>query len=218
MKYEFDWSVIFEYRHLLWDGLILTLQVASASLFLSIVIGSAIGTLRHFSPRWMAWAVACYIEFFRNIPPIVQLFFWYFAVGLNSFNGAVIGLAIYSSTYIGEVIRSGYRSVPKTHIEAARSSGLSFMQMIRYVIFPQAVMRMVPALSVEFINVIKNSSLAMTLGVMELTFQTQEINALTFRGFEAATAVTIIYIIIAFTFIFFMHAIERALNVEVRSG
>ena len=159
-----------------------------------------------------------YIELFRNIPPIVQLFFWYFAAGLDSLAGAVVGLSVYSSSYMGEAVRSGYRSIAITQIEAARSTGLSFLQMIRYVVFPQAIIRMIPALSVESINVIKNSSLAMTLGVMELTFQTQEINARTFRGFEAATAVTVAYMVIGLSFAAVMHGVERAVRLNVRGG
>jgi ABC-type amino acid transport system permease subunit len=90
--------------------------------------------------------------------------------------------------------------------------------MIRYVILPQAAIRIVPALSIEFINVIKNSSIAMTIGVMELTFQTQEIEARTFRGFEAATAVTVLYIMLAFVVVIGMRYCERALRIDVRGG
>src|SRR5262249_14991002 len=153
---------------------------------------------RHFASGPLKWLLAVYTEFFRNVPPIVQFFFWYFAVGLDSYFGAVVGLSVFQSTYIAEVIRSGLQSIPRTQIEAARSSGMTFAQMLGYVLVPQATMRVVPALSIEFINIIKNSSVAMTIGVMELTFQTQEIASKTFRGFEAATAVTILYISLAF--------------------
>ena len=84
--------------------------------------------------------------------------------------------------------------------------------------FPQAIMRVVPALSIEFINVIKNSSVAMTIGIMELTFQTQEIASRTFRGFEAATAVTLLYIALAFVVVLLMKWAERVLKIETRGG
>ena len=218
MSYELDWDVLIQYRHLFWQGLQLTFTVAGLSLLLSFSLGSVIGTARHFLPRPLVWIFVGYIELFRNIPPIVQLFFWYFAAGLDSLAGAVVGLSVYSSSYMGEAVRSGYRSIAITQIEAARSTGLSFVQMIRYVVFPQAIIRMIPALSVESINVIKNSSLAMTLGVMELTFQTQEINARTFRGFEAATAVTVAYMVIGLSFGAVMHGVERAVRLNVRGG
>lgn len=218
MNYQFDWSVLITHSDLLLNGLVMTVQVAGLSLVLSFAIGSAVGTLRHFAPGVLAWPFVAYTEFFRNIPPIVQFFFWYFAVGLGAFDGAVVGLTIFQSAYIAEVIRSGIQSIPRTQIEAARSSGLGFLQMIRYVILPQAVLRTVPALSIEFINIIKNSSIAMTIGVMELTFQTQEIEARTFRGFEAATAVTALYVMLAFVVVFAMRAVERTLKIEVRGG
>jgi polar amino acid transport system permease protein len=217
MHYQFDWSVLVTHRQLIWEGLLTTLRVASLNLVIALLVGSVVGTARHFGPPAVRWLFAAYVEFFRNVPPIVQLFFWYFAVGLDSFWGAVIGLSIYSGAYIGEVVRSGYRSTPRTQIEAARSSGLTFVQMIRYVVFPQSIMRMIPAMAVEFVNIVKNSSLAMTLGVAELTFQTQEIDALTFRGFEAATAVTVIYVIIVFVFVQAMHLVERVMKLDLRS-
>lgn len=218
MDYEFNWYVLYEYRHLLLQGLRLTVEVAALSLVLSLSLGSVIGTLRHFAPRPLAFPLAAFTELFRNVPPIVQFFFWYFAVGLDSFAGAVVGLTIFQSAYIAEVVRSGVQAIPKTQVEAARSAGLSFLQMIAYVILPQALIRIVPALSIEFINVIKNSSIAMTIGVMELTFQTQEIEARTFRGFEAATAVTALYVLLAYSIVLAMRALERVLKIEIRGA
>lgn len=218
MSYEFDWSVLYTYRGLLLHGLRMTIEVAGLALVLSFVIGSIVGTFRHFAPGPLKLPFAAYTEFFRNIPPIVQFFFWYFAVGLDSFNGAVVGLSIFQSAYIAEVVRSGIQAIPPTQIEAARSSGLGFLQMTAYVILPQAIIRIVPALSIEFINIIKNSSIAMTIGVTELTFQTQEIEARTFRGFEAATAVTLLYVMLAFVVVFAMRSLERMLKIEVRGG
>lgn len=218
MNYEFDWGVLYAHRHLLLEGLKATVEVAGIALVLGSIIGAFVGTLRHFSPQPFRFLFAAYTEFFRNVPPIVQFFFWYFAVGLGSFEGAIVGLSVFQSAYIAEVIRSGIQAIPRTQIEAARSSGLHFGQMIRYVILPQAVIRIVPALSLEFINIIKNSSIAMTIGVMELTFQTQEIEARTFRGFEAATAVTCLYMMLAFVVVIATRLCERFLRIDVRGG
>lgn len=218
MTYEFDWGVLIDYRHFLLRGLVLTIELSAVCLVLSFIIGSIIGTARYFTEGFLNWIFTAYTEFFRNIPPIVQFFFWYFAVGLGSFSGATVGLSMFTSAYIGEIMRSGFQSIPKTQFDAARSSGLPFFQMIRHVIFPQALMRILPPLSVEFINVVKNSSIAMTISVMELTFQTQEIEARTFRGFEAATAVTVLYVGLAFVIVSIMHALERAVRLDVRGG
>lgn len=215
---KLDWHVLVEYRQLIIDGLILTVEISIVAAVVAFVLGSAVGVGRRFLEGPAGWILTAYIEFFRNIPPLVQFFFWYFAIGLDSFLGAVVGLSVFQSTYIAEVVRSGLQSIPKTQLEAARSSGLNFFQMLRYVIFPQAMIRIVPALSIEFINIIKNSSAAMTIGVMELTFQTQEISSRTFRGFEAATAVTLLYIALAFVVVLAMRWTERWLKIEVRGG
>jgi polar amino acid transport system permease protein len=218
MAYKFDWGVLLVYRHLLWQGLLLTVQISALSMVLSLVLGGVIGLGRRAEVMPVRWLCGAYIEFFRNIPLIVQLFFWYFAVGLEAFPAAVIGLTVYTSAYIAEVIRSGLQSIPRTQIEAARSFGMTPFQAIRHVVLPQALMRVIPPLGVEFINVIKNSSIAMTISVTELTFQTQQIESLTFRGFEAATAVTILYVLLASSIVLLMAAIERLVRLDLRVG
>ncbi|MDO8478979.1 MAG: amino acid ABC transporter permease [Candidatus Rokubacteria bacterium] len=218
MAYKFDWGVLLVYRHLLWQGLLLTVQISALSMVLSLVLGGVLGLGRRAGVMPVRWLCGAYVEFFRNIPLIVQLFFWYFAVGLEAFPAAVIGLTVYTSAYIAEVIRSGLQSIPRTQIEAARSFGMTPFQALRHVVLPQALMRVIPPLGVEFINVIKNSSIAMTISVTELTFQTQQIESLTFRGFEAATAITILYVLLASSIVLLMAAIERLVRLDLRVG
>lgn len=218
MAYQFDWSVLSTYRHLLWHGLVLTVQLSAAAMVASLLLGSVVGIGRASEAAWLRRAVGGYVEFFRNIPLIVQLFFWYFAVGLETWPAAFVGLTVYTSAYIGEVVRAGIQSIPRAQLEAARSLGLTSLQVVRHVIFPQALLRVIPALAIEFINVIKNSSIAMTIGLAELTFQTQQIESQTFRGFEAATAVTLLYIVLAFVVVLAMGRLERALRLDVRLG
>lgn len=218
MAYKFDWGVLLVYRHLLWQGLLLTVQISGLSMLLSLLLGLVIGIGRRAEARPVRWCCGVYVEFFRNIPLIVQLFFWYFAVGLQAFPAAVIGLTVYTSAYIAEVIRSGLQAIPRTQIEAARSFGLTPFQAIRHVLLPQALMRVIPPLGVEFINVIKNSSIAMTISVTELTFQTQQIESLTFRGFEAATAITVLYVLLASAIVLLMAALERLARLDLRAG
>jgi len=218
MAYKFDWGVLLVYRHLLWQGLVLTVQLSALGMVLSLVLGGVIGLCRRVEAKPVRWLCGAYTEFFRNIPLIVQLFFWYFAVGLEAFPAAVIGLTVYTSAYIAEVIRSGLQSIPRTQIEAARSFGMTPYQVIRHVVLPQALMRVIPPLGVEFINVIKNSSIAMTISITELTFQTQQIESLTFRGFEAATAITILYVLLALAIVALMATIERLVRLDLRLG
>lgn len=218
MNYDFDWGVLIEHRGLLWDGLVATVELSVASLLLSLLLGTLVASGRSFAPALLRPLFTIYVEFFRNVPPIVQFFFWYFGVGLDVVPAAVIGLSAFTGAYVAEVVRSGIGSIPKTQLEAARSQGMTPIQVLAFVILPQAMIRIVPPLSVEFINVIKNSSVAMTIGLTELTFQTQEIEARTFRGFEAATAVTLLYVALAFFIVALSHAVERAARLDLRRG
>ena len=218
MNYQFHWDVIWEYRGLLAEGLIETVRLVAVSFLASVLLGLITAVGRTYFPAWLAAAFAAYVEFFRNIPPVVQFFFWNFAVGLDVFPASFVALSVFTSTYIAEIVRSGIASIPKTQAEAARSAGMNQLQMISYVILPQALIRMIPPLSIEFINLIKNSSIAMTIGLTELTFQTQEIETRTFRGFEAATAVTLLYIVLALAVVVVMHFAERVARLEIRKG
>jgi polar amino acid transport system permease protein len=114
------------------------------------------------------------------------------------FASAVIALTIYTSAFIAEDIRSGVRSIPKEQMEAARSSGFSYIRSMRYIILPQAVRLTIPPLINQFLNLMKNSSLAMTIGVMELTYQARQVESYTFKGFEAFSAATLVYLALSF--------------------
>lgn len=164
------------------------------------------------------WVAASFVEMFRNIPLIVIIFYFYFAIGLDSFWAGLLGLTFYSSAFIAEVVRSGIQSIPSGQIEAGKSSGLSNFRVMRHIILPQGFFIIVPALGNEFQRIIKNSSFAMTVGVAELTFQTGEIESLTFRGFEAATAITLIYLFISALLVVFTRIIEKTINLEKKVG
>lgn len=214
MDYKFHWPVLIEYRHLLLSGLALTLKLSALGFILSTVLGIGLGLARlstHAAVRALATA---YVEFFRNVPLVVQIFFFYFGLGLGSFAAGLLALVLYSSAFIGEVIRSGVSSIPRTQHEAAYASGLSTPQVIRYVILPQAVVIVIPPLGTEFVNLVKNSAIALTVGVPELTFMTQEIDSLSFRGFEAATAATAVYATLCLSILGVLHLFERAFKME----
>jgi len=213
LAYRFDWSVITSgaYHDWLVSGVIVTLKLSVVSIVFSFLVGLLIAVMRmsHSGPfRWFAHA---YLEFFRNTPLLVQIFFWYFGsykvlpmfvndwlneVGFE-FAAAAVALTIYTSAFIAEDIRSGVLSIPKEQMEAARSAGFSYLQAMRFVILPQAVRITVPPLINQFLNLAKNSSLAMTIGVMELTYQARQVESYTFKGFEAFSAATVVYVVIS---------------------
>ena len=125
------------------------------------------------------------------------------------FVAAVIALTVYTAAFIAEDIRSGIRAVPREQMEAARSQGFSYLAAMRFVILPQAVRVTIPPLIGQFLNATKNSSLAMTIGVAELTYQARQIESVTFKGLEAFTAATLIYLLVSLTITFLVSSYEQ---------
>jgi polar amino acid transport system permease protein len=209
-NYHFDWAIITSGQYFEWilSGAKVTLQLSVVSVALSFILGLLIAVMRMSNVKPILWFSHAYLEFFRNTPLLVQIFFWYFGSykilpmvvndWLNTMNfefaAAVIALTIYTSAFIAEDIRSGVRSIPKEQMEAARSSGFSYLKSMYYIILPQAVRLTIPPLINQFLNLTKNSSLAMTIGVAELTYQARQVESYTFKGFEAFTAATLVYL------------------------
>jgi polar amino acid transport system permease protein len=183
---------------LLLDGLGLTLEIAAASLALSLVLGLGTALLR-LSRSWTGRTLArCYLELVRNTPLIIQLFFLYFVLspftGLGGFGTAVLALSLFEGAYASEIFRAGILSVPRGQWEAAHSLGLSTLSAYRAVVLPQALRRVLPALTGQGVSLIKDSALASTIAVYELTMQGQQIVADTFLSFEVWFTVAAIYL------------------------
>jgi polar amino acid transport system permease protein len=213
LKYNFDWSIVTSGKYFEWlvSGLKITLEISAIGIVLAFILGLLIAVMKmsHFRP--LRWVASAYLEFFRNTPLLIQIFFWYFGSYkilptvvndyLNNTNfefaAAVIALTIYTSAFIAEDIRSGILSIPKEQMEAARSAGFSYLRSMQYIILPQAVRITVPPLVNQFLNLMKNSSLAMTIGVMELTYQARQVESYSFKGFEAFTAATLVYLVLS---------------------
>jgi polar amino acid transport system permease protein len=225
MSYTFDWSVLWSGQTGAWLflGLVKTLQVSVLSWLLAVALGIASGALRTGSFAFVRWGATLYVEFFRNVPLLVWMFFWYFGVPPllpqtvqdwlfdhgAEFSAGVCALGVYHGARFSEVIRSGIQSIPKTQFEAAASTGLSVAQSYRFIILPVALRLIIPPATNESLNLLKNSSVALTIGVAELTFQTRQIEAYTARAFEALTAGTLLYLILCLAVAFVMARIER---------
>ncbi|QJT08535.1 amino acid ABC transporter permease [Oceanidesulfovibrio marinus] len=213
MNYDFNWGLVLsgEYGQWIVQGVITTLQISAISIVFSMLLGTIIAVFRLSQIKPLEWFSIAFTEFFRNTPLLVQIFFWYFGSdavlpkAVNQwlykqnfeFAAGVIALTVYTSAFIAEEIRSGIFSIPKTQLESSRATGLSFIQAMRYVILPQAFRIIIPPLISQFLNLIKNSSLCMTIGVMELTYMARQIESYTFHGFEAFTVATLIYLFIS---------------------
>jgi His/Glu/Gln/Arg/opine family amino acid ABC transporter permease subunit len=218
MNYNFYWTVLIRYKHVLLEGVKLTLEISVISMLVSMIMGTLIG-IGKTSKYWpIRYFFSFYVEFFRNIPLVVILFFWYFGIGLDSMEASIVGLSFFTSAYIAEIIRAGIGSIPKEQIDAAKASGLTSIVIISKIIIPQAIMITIPPIVLEFLNVIKNSSMAMTIAVAELTFASQEIEALTFRGFESATGALVLYFVMTVTVSICMNYIETKMKINIKVG
>jgi glutamate/aspartate transport system permease protein len=238
VQYSWHWKVLLEtepggtgsYLHYLIVGLGWTLVTALAAWVLALAIGISVGTLRTTTAKWVVRAGNLYVEIFRNIPLIVQMFLWFFVVPeflpkalgdwvkqmpppWGSYLPAVMCLAIFTSVRVAEQVRAGINSLPRGQRMAAIAMGLTEAQAYRYVILPQSFRIIMPPLTSEFMNVIKNSSVALTIGLLELTGRARAMQEFSFRVFEAFTAATIIYLLTNLVVVLLMRALERKIRV-----
>lgn len=231
LAYDFKWSILWEdpYGGWIMEGVATTLKLGTLCCFFALLIGIIIGTFRITQYKPLRIFAEAYTEFFRDIPLLVQLFFWYFAVPsllpkdirvwvyqeIPNFEFwiVVVGLSLYSSSRMAEQIRAGINSISQDQFNAALSSGFSHYQAYRYVILPLAIRLVIPPLTTESLTVFKNTALAMTVGVLETTFMSQQVEAYTFHGLEATTAACVIYMIITLVVVGVMGWIEKMLAV-----
>jgi His/Glu/Gln/Arg/opine family amino acid ABC transporter permease subunit len=225
VAYQFDWSVLWRGQSGQWllQGLLTTLEISALAWLLAAALGVLSGALRTVPLRPLRALATIYVEFFRNVPLLVWMFFWYFGVppllprpvqdwlfthGAEFWAG-VFALGVYHGARFSEVIRSGIQSIPRTQFEAALSTGLTLAQAYRFVILPIAVRLIVPPITNESLNLLKNSSVALTISVAELTFQTRQIETYTAKAFEALTAGTLIYLVLCLGIAAIMARVER---------
>ena len=192
-------AAVLENLPLLLEGLRTTLQLAVGALVVALVLGVVVGVLR-VSPLLPARAVGTvYVEFVRNTPLLVQLFFWIFGLPfigilLPEFGGALLGLGIYTSAFVAESVRAGLLSISRTQIEAARSLGLTYLQTMRLVLLPQALAITVPPIGNCSIALTKNTSVASAVLVTELMYQAEVVNGRTFATYETFFVTGLFYL------------------------
>ena len=238
MQYNWHWKVLLEaepggtgtYLQYLIVGLGWTLATALAAWVLALTIGAVGGTIRTTPMKWLVRLGNLYVEIFRNVPLIVQMFLWFFvvpellpqAIGdwikqmpppWGTYLPAVMCLAIFTSVRVAEQVRAGINSLPRGQRMAAIANGLTEAQAYRFVILPQAFRIILPPLTSEFMNVIKNSSVALTIGLLELTGRARAMQEFSFRVFEAFATATVIYLITNLIVVLLMRALEKKVRV-----
>jgi His/Glu/Gln/Arg/opine family amino acid ABC transporter permease subunit len=223
--YKFEWSVLWSGQSGSWllQGVLMTLEISVLAWVLAVALGILSGALRTVPFRPLRAAATFYVEFFRNVPLLVWMFFWYFGVppllpaGVQEwlfnhgaeFWAGMFALGVYHGARFSEVIRSGIQAIPRTQFEAAQAMGFTTWQAYRLVILPVALRLIVPPATNESLNLLKNSSVALTISVAELTFQTRQIETYTARAIEALTAGTLIYLGLCLSIATIMARIER---------
>ncbi len=209
---EPSWSILWRYHEALLGGFITTVELSvlgiAGSTLLGLLVAAAEGAA---DPIGHALARA-YIEVVRNIPGIVKVFFLYYVVGLDAFLAGIIGLTVHQSAYIADVLGAGLRGIPREQSESARVLGHSRAQIFVHVLVPQLLRAVIPPMTNQYIEVVKNSSIVMFISVTELTYQTQQIEFDTGRGYVAAAVATLLYVLLALAISGLMSLAQRSLR------
>jgi len=233
--YQFDWSVMWRdpYGLMLMKGLGLTIFLGISAWIIAMTVGIFVGTLRITKYRVLRMIGTAYVEVFRNIPLLVQMFFWFYAGPMmfgevlsrqiNRLDGlaiyvSILGLGLYTASRIAEHLRAGFASIGQDQYQAVLATGMSQVQMYRYVMIPYALRLTIPPLTTEFLTVFKNTSIVMTIGVAELTFQSYQIDAETFHGLEATTAAMLIYLVLGTVVVQLMNLVEKKYKIHGLMG
>jgi polar amino acid transport system permease protein len=218
--YQWDFTPVLANSGMLAVGLLNTLKLTGTALAFGIPLGLALALLRLSRLRSVSWPAGFLIEFFRTTPPLVQLFWFFFAlpiliqVEMTPFIAASLTFSIQSAAFFAEVFRAGIVSIDRGQSEAARALGMTGAQAMRRVILPQAVKRMIPAFMERSIELMKTTTLVATVSYADLLFQANELAQKTFRPLEVFTVTALIYFTVIYAVSLVVHRIERRLAVS----
>jgi glutamate/aspartate transport system permease protein len=205
-------------------GLAVTAGLALSAWIIALALGTVIGVARTLPFAPVRLAATAYVELFRNIPLLVQIFLWFFVLPelvpqsaghwlkrelpYPEFFSAMVGLGLYTASRVAEQVRSGIGAVPPGLSAAARASGLTLAQTYRHILLPLGFRIIVPPLTSEFLGIVKNTSIALTIGVAEITAASRQIESYTFQGYEAFAAATALYLLISVSLLFLTRRLE----------
>ena len=232
MNYHWNWHIFLDpnpmgtgtYLDMLLAGLWLTIKTSLLAWIIALISGSIVGVMRTLPSKPANWFGFAYVEFFRNMPLLVQLFLWFFVLpellprsaGLwlkqlpnAPFWTAAIGVGLFMSARVAVQLQAGIGSLPRGQRQAATALGLTTLQTYRYVLLPMAYRIVLPPLTSEFLSTIKNTAVAITIGLLELTGEARSMQEFSFQVFEAFTAATVLYLVINIIVVTLMRLIER---------
>jgi polar amino acid transport system permease protein len=202
---DFRWEIIIEYAPLLLEGTLLTIAISLASIGLGSIIGLAVAFGKMSSRWYLTYPMASFINFFRGTPLILQILLVHFGLvplflgATNAIVAAIVALSLNSAAYTAEIYRAGIQSIDRGQREAAQSLGMNRFQMMRYIILPQAIRRMIPAFGNEFIVLIKDSSLISIIAVPEIMYWSNAMRGEYYRVWESYLTAACIYFILTYS-------------------
>ncbi|MFJ3044743.1 amino acid ABC transporter permease [Herbaspirillum chlorophenolicum] len=240
MAYQWQWSVFLQqpntgqsYLDWLLSGLGVTVALGLSAWVLALVLGTLLGIMRTLPNRLLSGLAACYVELFRNVPLLVQIFIWYFAMpellpfgdAIKSmppmeqqFTMAMLCLGMFTAARVCEQVRSGIESLPRGQKGAGLALGLTLGQTYRFVLLPMSFRIVLPPLTSEFLNIFKNSAVASTIGLLELAAQGRQLVDYTAQPYEAFIAVTLAYMLINICVMALMRLLERKSSLPGMAG
>jgi polar amino acid transport system permease protein len=217
MKYQWDFPAVWGHIDLLLVGLLGTLKLALVSIVLGVAIGFVIALMRLSRRRMLHAPATAFVEFYRNTPPIVH-FFWFFyalpiviGLSLEPFTAAILALSTQSGAFYAEVFRGGIVSIERSQWEGARALGMNYRAVLRRVILPQALRRMVAPFVERSFELTKTTALASSLAYAELLYEAMQVNSITFRPMEVYTTIAVMYFIVLFAASSLMRVLESRL-------
>jgi len=217
MNYEWSFHFLWQYQALIWKGIGVTIGFTVLTVLLGLIVGLLLALGRMTKRRWLSIPLLGFIELFRCTPVLVQLIWCYYAlpvlmnIDLSPAAAAILTLSCYGGAFYAEIIRAGIVSIEAGQWDAARALGLNRYAVMRHVILPQALRRMVPPLVNQSIQQLKNTSLVSILAVPDVLYQGQLITSATYRPLETYTMVAVVYFLILFPLTQLSTRLERKL-------
>jgi polar amino acid transport system permease protein len=222
-----NWGKAWEYRRSLWRGWMLTVVISVGALFGSMIFGLLFMLGQRSPLPVVRWTCRTFLEFVRDTPLLVHLLFGYFVIfaplisrplgEANIDDKVIIGillLSVFEGAYLGEILRGGVDSIPRTQWESARAVGFSRVQMYRYVIFPQALRRVLPAIAGLFVSLIKDSSLLNVIGASEYFYNTKNFISRSYAGLEGYIPLALGYLVLTIPIAWLSHWLEKRFRHE----
>lgn len=220
MEKLLNWKLLEKYWPMYMEGFLHTLEASVIALIGSLILGTLVAVMRICPIRPLSALGAAYVEFIRNIPLLLIVFLFFLGPSslgfpLSGFAAGTLGLTVYTSSFIAEAIRAGILAVPAGQTEAARSSGLTYAQTMRYIVLPQATKIVIPPLGNQFLNLVKNSSVLSVVAGLDLMYYADLISTKSFVTFSVYIFVALFYLLLTIPLSFGVAYLERRM---ARSG